>query len=142
MLMSLNISNFAVIRFMSIDFGRGLNVLTGETGAGKSIVVDALSLLLGARIVTDVVRTGEQIALVEGIFDLEGISEQRVKAELDEVGIKISDEEYLTIRREVQIGGRNRTFINDRSVTLGTLKKLQPFLVEVHVTCPHSAYQQ
>lgn len=132
MLKSLNISNFAVIRYMSIDFNRGLNVLTGETGAGKSIIVDALTLLLGAKVVPTVVRTGEQFALVQGTFELEEICEQRVKTTLDEVGIEISSEDYLTIRREVHIGGRNRIFINDRSVTLKTLKKLQPFLVEIH----------
>jgi DNA repair protein RecN (Recombination protein N) len=132
MLKFLNISNFAVIRFLSVDFYTGLNVLTGETGAGKSIIVDALSLLLGARAFTDVVRTGERLALVEGIFELEGTNEQRVKDELGEVGVEITDEEFLTIRREVQLGGRSRIFINDRSVTLATLKKLQPFLVEIH----------
>lgn len=132
MLKFLNISNFAVIRFLSVDFYPGLNVLTGETGAGKSIIVDALSLLLGARAFTDVVRTGERVALVEGIFELDGANEQRVKNELSDVGVEITDEEFLTIRREVQIGGRSRIFINDRSVTLATLKKLQPFLVEIH----------
>lgn len=132
MLKFLNISNFAVIRFLSVDFYTGLNVLTGETGAGKSIIVDALSLLLGARAFTDVVRTGERMALVEGIFELEGTNEERVKNELSDVGVEVTDEEFLTIRREVQLGGRSRIFINDRSVTLATLKKLQPFLVEIH----------
>lgn len=132
MLKFLNISNFAVIRFLSVDFYAGLNVLTGETGAGKSIIVDALSLLLGARASTDVVRTGERVALVEGIFELDENNEQRVRAELSDVGVEITDEEFLTIRREVQLGGRSRIFINDRSVTLATLKKLQPFLVEIH----------
>lgn len=132
MLKFLNISNFAVIRFLNVDFYTGLNVLTGETGAGKSIIVDALSLLLGARASTDVVRTGERVALVEGIFELDETNEGRVKANLSDVGVEISDEEFLTIRREVQLGGRSRIFINDRSVTLATLKKLQPFLVEIH----------
>jgi len=132
MLKSLNISNFAVIRYLSIEFHLGLNVLTGETGAGKSIIVDALSLLLGGRASTDVVRTGEKVALVEGIFELEGINEQRVKSELSALAVEIADDEYLTIRREVQLGGRNRIFINDKSVTLATLKKIHPFLVEIH----------
>jgi len=132
MLKSVNISNFAIINYLNIEFHQGLNVLTGETGAGKSIIVDALSLLLGARAFTDVVRTGERVALVEGIFELEGIDEQCVKSELSNLAIEISDDEYLTVRREVQLGGRNRIFINDKSVTLATLKKLQPFLVEIH----------
>lgn len=132
MLKSLNISNFAVIRYLSMEFHQGLNVITGETGAGKSIIVDALSLLLGARAFTDVVRTGEKVALVEGIFELDGINELHVKSELSDLAVEIADDEYLTIRREVQLGGRNRIFINDRSVTLTTLKKLQPFLVEIH----------
>jgi DNA repair protein RecN (Recombination protein N) len=132
MLKSLNISNFAVIRFLSIDFNAGLNVLTGETGAGKSIIVDALSLLLGGRAMTNVVRTGEKISLIEGVFELEAISEERVKQELSEVGVELTNEEFLTVRREVQVGGRSRIFVNDRNVTLTTLKKLQPFLVEIH----------
>lgn len=132
MLKSLNISNFAIIHYLSIEFHQGLNVLTGETGAGKSIIVDALSLLLGARAFADVVRSGEKVALVEGIFELDGINEQRVRSELSDVAVDIADDEYLTIRREVQPEGRNRIFINDRSVTLATLKKLQPFLVEIH----------
>ncbi|HEV2882108.1 MAG TPA: DNA repair protein RecN [Pyrinomonadaceae bacterium] len=132
MLKSLNISNFAVIRYLSIEFHQGFNVLTGETGAGKSIIVDALSLLLGGRAFADVVRTGEKVALVEGIFELDESNERRVKSELSDLAIEIADDEYLTIRREVQPGGRNRIFINDRSVTLSTLKKLQPFLVEIH----------
>jgi len=132
MLKFLNITNFAVIRLLSVDFYPGLNVLTGETGAGKSIIVDALGLLLGARAFTDVVRTGERVALVEGIFELEGINEGRVRAELGEIGVEIEDGEYLTIRREVQLGGRSRIFVNDSVVTLATLKKLQPFLVEIH----------
>ena len=132
MLKSLNISNFAIIHHLSIEFHQGLNVLTGETGAGKSIIVDALSLLLGTRAFTDVVRTGEKVALVEGVFELEGINEQQVKSKLSDLAVEIADDEYLTIRREVQLGGRNRVFINDRSVTLATLKKLQPFLVEIH----------
>ncbi|HZH29339.1 MAG TPA: DNA repair protein RecN [Pyrinomonadaceae bacterium] len=132
MLKSLNISNFAIIHYLNIEFHQGLNVLTGETGAGKSIIVDALGLLLGARASTDMVRTGEKVALVEGIFELEGISEQRLKSTLGDVAVDIADDEYLTIRREVQLGGRNRIFINDKSVSLATLKKLQPFLVEIH----------
>ena len=132
MLKSLNISNFAVIRFLNIDFNAGLNVLTGETGAGKSIIVDALSLLLGGRAMTNVVRTGEKISLIEGVFELEAISEERVKQELSEVGVELTDEEFLTVRRELQVGGRSRIFVNDRNVTLTTLKKLQPFLVEIH----------
>jgi len=132
MLKSLNISNFAVIRFLSIDFNAGLNVLTGETGAGKSIIVDALSLLLGGRAMTNVVRTGEKISLIEGVFELEAISEERIKRELSEVGVELTNEEFLTVRREVQVGGRSRIFVNDRNVTLTTLRKLQPFLVEIH----------
>ncbi|HEX8457214.1 MAG TPA: DNA repair protein RecN [Pyrinomonadaceae bacterium] len=132
MLKSLNISNFAIIHHLNIEFHHGLNVLTGETGAGKSIIVDALSLLLGTRASADVVRTGEKVALVEGVFELEGDNEERVKGQLSELAVDIAGDEYLTIRREVQLNGRNRIFINDRSVTLSTLKKLQSALVEIH----------
>ena len=132
MLKFLSITNFAVIRSLRIDFNKGLNVLTGETGAGKSIIVDAVSLLLGNRANSDMVRSGERFALVEGIFELDEIVEQRVKIFLSNVGVEFVDTDFLIIRREVQREGRSRIFVNDRSVTISTLKSLQPFLVDIH----------
>lgn len=133
MLKFLSITNLAVVNRLGFDLDEGLNLLTGETGAGKSIIVDSLSLLLGGRGTTDMIRTGERAALVEALFELNGGGEEaRVKKILDEVGIDGNREDYLSIRREVQSSGRTRTFINDKSATVATLRMLQPFLVEIH----------
>ena len=132
MLKFLSITNLAVIQRLSFELHAGLNLLTGETGAGKSILVDALGLLLGGRGGAEIVRTGERSAVVEGIFDLAGEREQRIRTALSEIGINKESEEELSIRREVQAGGRSRIFINDKSVTAATLKSLQPLLVEIH----------
>ncbi|HEV2765278.1 MAG TPA: DNA repair protein RecN, partial [Pyrinomonadaceae bacterium] len=128
----LSITNFAVIQRLRIDLHAGLNLLTGETGAGKSIIVDALGLLLGGRSTAGVVRTGERAAWVEGGFELTGEGGEHVGSILAEVGITKEAEEELWIRREVQAAGRTRIFVNDQSVTAATLRRLQPYLVEVH----------
>jgi DNA repair protein RecN (Recombination protein N) len=131
MLKSLNISDFAVIRRLRIDFGRGLNLLTGETGSGKSIIVDALGLILGNRASGEQIRTGEESALVEAVFELPAEQEGIIRASLAEVGVSFEEEELL-IRRELNQRGRSRIFINDQQVTMQTLRRLQPFLVEIH----------
>lgn len=131
MLKSLNISDFAVIRRLKIDFGQGLNLLTGETGSGKSIIVDALGLLLGNRASAEQVRTGEEVALVEAVFELPEDKEKRLRETLAEVGVNIEDEALL-IRREINLRGRSRIFVNDQHVTAAILRQLQPFLVEIH----------
>jgi len=131
MLKSLNISDFAVIRRLRIDFGRGLNLLTGETGSGKSIIVDALGLVLGNRASGEQIRTGEESALVEAVFELPADQERVVRAALAEVGVSFEEEE-LIIRRELNQRGRSRIFINDQQVTTQTLRRLQPHLVEIH----------
>lgn len=132
MLRFLSITNFAVIQRLALDLHSGLNLLTGETGAGKSIIVDALGLLLGGRGTGNVVRTGEKAAWVEGGFELKGEGGARVCSILSEVGVTKESEEDLWIRREVQAGGRSRIFVNDQSVTAATLKRLQPYLLEIH----------
>ncbi len=132
MLKFLSIVNFAVIPKLRIEFHAGLNLLTGETGAGKSIIVDALSLLLGARSSPMVIRTGERVALVEGTFELKGEPGHKVKELLSTAGVLLEVDEELIVRRELQAGGRTRTFVNDRNVTAGTLKAIQPFLIEIH----------
>src|SRR5215210_1631317 len=131
MLKSLNISDFAVIRRLHIDFGRGLNLLTGETGSGKSIIVDGLGLLLGNRASGEQVRTGEEFALLEAVFELHASQEEVVKRNLAEAGVSFEEEELL-IRRELSRRGRSRIFINAQHVTTQTLRRLQPFLVEIH----------
>jgi DNA repair protein RecN (Recombination protein N) len=131
MLKSLNISDFAVIRRLRIDFGRGLNLLTGETGSGKSIIVDALGLILGNRASGEQIRTGEELAQLEAVFELPAEQERVVRETLAAVGVSFEDEELL-IRRELNLRGRSRIFINDQQVTTQTLRMLQPFLVEIH----------
>jgi DNA repair protein RecN (Recombination protein N) len=132
MLKSLNIVNLAVISQLKVDFHAGLNLLTGETGAGKSIIVDSFGLLLGARATSDLIRTGETTAIVEGVFEMGAETEEAVRLKLEAIGVAISDEDYLYVRREVQASGRNRVFINDTNVTLGTLRSLRPYLIEIH----------
>jgi DNA repair protein RecN (Recombination protein N) len=132
MLKLLSISNLAVIDNIRIDFGPGLNVLTGETGSGKSIIVDALSLLLGDRGQIAQIRTGEKTASVEGIFETSGRTTDRIAAILREVGCDDLADEEIIIRREVSSGSKGRVFINDRSVTVATLRALQPSLVEIY----------
>jgi DNA repair protein RecN (Recombination protein N) len=132
MIKSLNIRNFAVIESVGVEFQPGLNLLTGETGSGKSIVVDALGLLLGERGSTAQIRTGESRAFIEGIFALDGEQMLKIRAVLDEVGIEAETEDEIIIRREVSASGKSRIYINDRSVTLAILRRLQPLLVEIH----------
>lgn len=132
MLKFFNITNFAVIQHLSVEFQEGLNLLTGETGSGKSIIVDALGLLLGGRSSAAQIRTGERMALVEGVFALRGTAEQKVRQLLADVGIEKQAEGELFIRRELYANGRSRIFIDEQSATAATLRVLQPFLVEIH----------
>lgn len=129
MLVELRIRDFAVIRDLSLEMGPGLNALTGETGAGKSILIGALSLLLGERASSDSVRTGADRARVEAVFDL--ASSPEVKARLDELGIPAEDD-YLVLRREVQAEGRNRAWINGSPATAGVVGEFGRALVDLH----------
>ncbi len=130
MLKSLIISNFAVIDRLQVDFPLGLNVLTGETGSGKSIIVDALGLLLGSRSSSAQIRTGELQASIEGIFKFSRAKQQGMREVLDEIGLE--EGLRLVIRREIFATGKSRIFINEKSVTVGFLKKLQPFVAEIY----------
>src|SRR6187200_3252272 len=109
MLRFLRVQNLAVVREVSLELELGLTVLTGETGAGKSILVDALTLLLGARASQDLVRTGADAAIVEGIFRVEG--NPGAQALLAEMGVEAEDGE-LVLRREIAAGGKGRAFVN------------------------------
>jgi DNA repair protein RecN (Recombination protein N) len=129
MLTELRIRNFALIDQLSVQLGPGLNVLTGETGAGKSIIVGALSLLLGERASAEVVRTGAERASVEGVFDLEG--REDVARWLDERGLD-AGEEVLVLKREVAVEGRNRAWINGSPTTASLLGELGGLLVNLH----------
>jgi DNA repair protein RecN (Recombination protein N) len=129
MLSELRIRNFALIDQLTVRLGPGLNVLTGETGAGKSIIVGALSLLLGERASVDVVRAGAERASVEGIFETEGNAE--VERWLEEQGIEAEDG-LLILKREVAAGGRSRAWINGSPTTATLLGELGGVLVSLH----------
>ncbi|HEV2706067.1 MAG TPA: DNA repair protein RecN [Pyrinomonadaceae bacterium] len=131
MLKFLSIKNLAVISHLSFSLHEGLSLLTGETGAGKSIIVDALGLLLGGRGGVDLIRTGERSAAVEGHFELGGGAEAKVREVLEAAGLQFEKDEELLIRREIQESGRSRIFVNNQSVTASTLKSLQPYLLEI-----------
>ncbi|MEK9629769.1 MAG: DNA repair protein RecN [Nitrospinota bacterium] len=128
MLKEIRIQKFAIIENLVVNFEAGLNVLTGETGAGKSIIIDALNLLLGGRADTDAIRTGETTALVEGIFQ---ISNDDTLALVQEIGIETEDGE-LHIKRQISNTGKNRCFLNDSQITVSTLAKIGDRLVDLH----------
>lgn len=130
MLKYLKINNFAVVDRLSVNFKPGLNVLTGETGSGKSVIVDAFSLLVGVRSSPTQIRTGENVASIEGVFQIAASREKYIEGVLKELDIKKNSE--LVIRREIYAAGRNRIFINDQSSTISALKKLQPFLTDIY----------
>jgi DNA repair protein RecN (Recombination protein N) len=129
MLSELRIRNFALIDRLSVQLGPGLNVLTGETGAGKSIIVGALSLLLGERASSDVVRAGEERASIEGVFEVEGRDD--VARLLDERGIEAEDG-VLVLKREVAAEGRSRAWVNGTPATASVLGELGRMLVDLH----------
>ncbi len=128
MLREIHVRNLAVLAEASVEFGGGFNVLSGETGAGKSIVVDSLSLLAGARASADLVRTGAEALTVSGVFEPEGKAWRHV---LEEAGLPVEGEEVL-VRREIGRSGRNRVFVNDQPTTLRLLADLAPFLLRIH----------
>lgn len=128
MLKTLIVKDYALIRSAEISFGSGLNIITGETGAGKSILLDALNLLLGERASVDSVRNGAQKAVVEGIF--EPGCNKAAESLLSDNGIEPGEE--LIVRREISVKGNNRCFINDTPVNLSTLKELGDLLVDLH----------
>src|SRR3954466_1146857 len=125
MLLDLVVENYAVIDRLRVRFHSGLNLLTGETGSGKSIVVDALGLLLGGRASADMVRTGEPRARVAGIFDVK--DHAAVRRLLEPAGIELEDGELL-IEREILAGGKSRAFVGSRPVAVSLLKGLAPHL--------------
>ncbi len=137
MLRELRVKNLAVIESLTVPFGPGLNVLTGETGAGKSILIDALTLLLGERAQpAETIRTGAETATIEAVFDAP--KKSPVATLLQEHGIALEDG-LLVIRRELVRGGRGRVFLNDANATLALLERLGEVLVEVHGQHEHQA---
>lgn len=135
MLKSFEVKDYALIDHINVEFGKGLNIITGETGAGKSILIDAMSLLLGERASTEVVRKGAQKSFVEGIFDVE--SNKKVKSLLEVNEIEFQPE--LIIRREISLKGSNRCFVNDSPVPLNIVKGLGELLVDLHGQHEHQS---
>lgn len=127
MLINLTITNFAIIDRLEVQFDEGFNVLTGETGAGKSIILDAFGLLLGDRARPDLVRAGASEATVEALFDLAGRND--ILQAFSDAGFSVEDE--LVLRRIVQSGGRSRAYVNGSMVTLAQLQPLSELLVTV-----------
>ncbi|HEL0004214.1 DNA repair protein RecN [Streptococcus equi subsp. zooepidemicus] len=128
MLLEISIKNFAIIEEISLNFENGMTVLTGETGAGKSIIIDAMNMLLGARASTEVIRHGADKAEIEGFFSVD--SNPNLAAVLAESGISM--EEELILRRDIFANGRSVSRINGQMVTVSTLKRLGQFLVDIH----------
>ena len=129
MLLELRLENYAVIDHLAVEFSAGLNLLTGETGAGKSILIDALGLLIGEKASPDVVRHGADRAVISAVFEVEVGSEKTVAGILEDNGID-ADEGNLILRRE--IGSKGRAFVNNQAATVAVLKQLAPYLASIH----------
>src|SRR4051794_1882247 len=129
MLLELVVDNYAVVERLRVHFHAGLNLLTGETGSGKSIVVDALGLLLGGRASSEMVRTGEGRARVAGIFDVK--DHGGVKRLLEPAGLEVEEGELL-VEREILASGKSRAFVGSRPVAVSLLKELAPHLADIH----------
>ncbi|MBS1822214.1 MAG: DNA repair protein RecN [Acidobacteria bacterium] len=127
MLLELRAENYAVIDRSAASFGPGLNLMTGETGAGKSILIDALQMLLGGKASSDIVRHGEERAVLSCVFELTPSAETVLEAN----GID-SEDEHILLRREISANGKGRVFINNQQATVGVLRQLAPELALVH----------
>jgi DNA repair protein RecN (Recombination protein N) len=128
-LLELVVENYAVVERLRIRFHAGLNLLTGETGSGKSLVVDALGLLLGGRTSAETIRTGESRARVAGIFDVH--DDAPIRRLLEPAGLEIEEGELL-VEREILGGGKSRAFVGSRPVSVALLKDLAPHLADIH----------
>src|SRR5262249_26049612 len=130
-LLELRVENYAVIDSVVVEFAAGLNLLTGETGAGKSILIDALALLLGEKASADVIRHGTEKAVVAAVFELDKAEEKTVSSILEANGLDLESEQ-LIVRREIQANGRGRVFVSNQPATVAVLKQLAPVLASVH----------
>jgi len=131
MLVELRLENYAIVDHLVVEFGPRLNLLTGETGAGKSILIDALALLLGEKASPEVIRTGSDRAIVTAIFEVEGKTAKEVEALLEKNGLD-SETDSVILRREIVAGGKGRVFINNQPATVAVLKELAAHLATVH----------
>lgn len=129
MLSSLHIENIAVIKSVDIDFACGFTAMTGETGAGKSVIIDSINLLLGMRADKELIRTGESFAMVSGVFA--DLSKSCIKA-LSDIGFSLDEDENLVIQRTVSADGRSQIKINGRAANITLLRSVAPLLVGIH----------
>ena len=132
MLVELRLENYAVIDNVAVAFAPGLNLLTGETGAGKSILIDALALLLGEKASSDVIRTGADRAVISAVFEAEAASEMPLAKILESNGLDESDDGSLILRREIASGGKGRVFVNNQPATVAVLRQFAPYLAIIH----------
>ena len=129
MLHSLHIENIAVIKSIELEFSNGFMVISGETGAGKSIIIDSINLILGAKADKDLIRHGENTAVVSALFtDLSALTVNQCK----EHGIELDEENSLFIQRAISLDGPSSVKINGRTVNLAVLKQIAPGLVNIH----------
>src|SRR2546423_15098404 len=128
MLLSLRVENYAVIDNVAVELAPGLNLLTGETGAGKSILIDALALLLGDKASTEMIRHGAEKAVISGVFE---VHERAAKKIMEENGVE-PEEDQIIVKREVAASGKGRVFVNNQPATVALLKQLAPVLASVH----------
>jgi DNA repair protein RecN (Recombination protein N) len=131
MLIELRLENYAVIDNLAVEFAPGLNLLTGETGAGKSILIDALALLLGEKASADVIRSGADRAVIAAVFEIEGAAEKSVEEIFEANGIDREDDSII-LRREIAAGGKGRVFVNNQPATVAVLRSLAPHLANIH----------
>jgi DNA repair protein RecN (Recombination protein N) len=130
-LIELRLENYAVIDNLAVGFASGLNLLTGETGAGKSILIDALALLLGEKASTDVIRTGADKAVISAVFEADGSAEKALVKVLENNGLD-SEDDSIILRREIASGGKGRVFINNQPATVNVLRQVAPHLATIH----------
>lgn len=137
MLQEINVRNLALIEEIKLEFDPSFNVLTGETGAGKSIIIDALGLALGGRFSSEMIRTGAENATVEAVFHVQNRPD--LYAYLETLGIQIDTDFSLIIQREINISGKNRCRVNGQLVTVLSLAKIGEFLIDIHGQHEHQS---
>jgi len=131
-LVELRLENYAVIDNAAVEFASGLNLLTGETGAGKSILIDALALLLGEKASSDVIRTGAERAVLSAVFECGDGAGNLIEKILEHNGLDESEDGSLIVRREIAAGGKGRVFVNNQPATVAVLRQLAPHLATIH----------
>jgi DNA repair protein RecN (Recombination protein N) len=131
-LVELRLENYAVIDNAAVEFASGLNLLTGETGAGKSILIDALTLLLGEKASSEIIRTGAERATISAVFECDDNAQALVEEVLELNGLDPSEDESIIIRREIATSGKGRVFVNNQAATVTVLRQLAPHLAVIH----------